>query len=367
MTIAAHRPIDCDVHITLPPGLQTLLPYMDDYWRDHLTNRGTDKLNLVLTAQPLGAPIMGRADWRTPGKVPGSELAALQRHALDAFGSRAAIARCVHTAQVFYSEDMAAAVCRALNDLIAREWLDREPRLRASIVVPAQSPELAVQEIERRASDHRFVDVQLLSMNEMPLGRRAYWPIYEAAQRLDLPIAIHAGGGLRCAPTPIGWPSFFVEDYVGHAQVFQSVLLSLITEGVFSKFPDLKVVLVESGFTWLPGFLWRADKTWRGVRREVPWVTESPSVLTRRHVRFTLQPDNGPPDPDAWERVLEHLGSDDLLLFSTDYPHWHYDAQDALPKGFPSRLLQKVLVDNPLATYSRLRAAPAETAKETAL
>jgi predicted TIM-barrel fold metal-dependent hydrolase len=344
-----------------------LLPYMDDYWRDHLVNRGTDKLNLVLTSQPFGAPIMGRSDWRTPGKTPGSDLASLQCHALDAFGSRAAIARCVHTGQVFYSEDMAAAVCRALNDLIAREWLDREPRLRASIVVPAQSPQLAVAEIERRKDDSRLVDVQLLAMNEMPLGRRFYWPIYEAAERLDLPIAIHAGGGLRMAPTPVGWPSFFVEDYVGHAQLFQAVLLSLITEGVFQKFPKLKVVLVESGFTWLPGFLWRADKTWRGVRREVPWLNESPSALVRRHVRFTLQPANAPPDAAALERVLEHIGCDDLLLFSTDYPHWHYDAQDVLPNGFPRRLLPKLLVDNPLATYSRLRTAPAEAAKETAL
>ena len=246
MNYAGYRPIDCDVHITVP-SMQPLLPYMDDYWRDHLTNRGTDKLNLTLTTQPLGAPIMGRADWRQPGKAPGSDLAALQRDALDAFGSRAAIAHCVHTGQVFYSEDMAAAVCRALNDHVAREWLDREPRLRAAIVVPAQNQDLAVQEIERRADDHRFVEVQLLSMNEMPLGRRYYWPIYEAAQRHDLPIGVHAGGGLRCPPTLIGWPSYFLEDYVGHAQVFQSQLLSLIAEGVFTKFPRLKVVMVEFG------------------------------------------------------------------------------------------------------------------------
>jgi predicted TIM-barrel fold metal-dependent hydrolase len=366
MTIASHRPIDCDVHITLP-GMQPLLAYMDEYWRDHLTTRGTDKLNLTLTTQPLGAPIFGRPDWHTPGKAPGSELSALQRDALDAFGSRAAIAHCVHTGQVLYSEDMAAAVCRALNDYIAREWLDREPRLRGSIVVPAQSPDLAVNEIERCAADHRFVEVQLLSMNEMPLGRRYYWPIYEAAQWLDLPVGVHAGGGLRCPPTVTGWPSYFLEDYVGHAQVFQSQLLSLVTEGVFNKFPNLKVVLIESGFTWLPGFLWRADKTWRGVRREVPWVTEAPSALVRRHVRFTMQPANAPPDGKLLERVLEHIGSDDMLLFSTDYPHWHYDGQGALPDGFPSRLIRKVLFDNPLATYSRLRAAPAEIAKETAL
>jgi predicted TIM-barrel fold metal-dependent hydrolase len=84
-------------------------------------------------------------------------------------------------------------------------------------------------------------------------------------------------------------------------------------------------------------------------------------------VRFTLQPDNAPPETAMLERVFEHIGSDDILLFSTDYPHWHYDGQDVLPKGFPTSLLQKVLVDNPLATYSRLRTAPADAAKETAL
>ena len=50
-----------------------------------------------------------------------------------------------------------------MNDWVVREWLDRDPRLRASIVVPYNEPELAVEEIERRASDHRFVQILLLS------------------------------------------------------------------------------------------------------------------------------------------------------------------------------------------------------------
>ena len=61
MNLAEYRPVDCDVHIAVP-SMQPLLAYMDDYWRDHLINRGTDKLNLVLTTQPFGAPIMGRSD-----------------------------------------------------------------------------------------------------------------------------------------------------------------------------------------------------------------------------------------------------------------------------------------------------------------
>ena len=48
-----------------------------------------------------------------------------------------------------FSEDMAAALCRAINDWVATEWLATAIALRASIVVPTHSPELAAEEIER--------------------------------------------------------------------------------------------------------------------------------------------------------------------------------------------------------------------------
>jgi len=83
-----------------------------------------------------------------------------------------------------------------------------------------------------------------------------------------------------------------------------------------------------------------------------------PSDYVREHVRFTIQPTDAPPDPQQLARIIEQIGSDDVLLFSSDYPHWHYDGTDVIPAGLPERLLQKVLVDNPLATYPRL-AAPA--------
>jgi uncharacterized protein len=359
-----HGAVDCDIHPTVP-GMAALLPYMDDYWREHLVARGTDKLNLALTSYPPNAPLSGRPDWRPKGAAPGTDLTALQRDALDAFGTRFAICNCIYAGQVLHSEDMAAVLCRAVNDWIAREWLDREPRLRASIVVPLQSPDLAVKEIERCAQDPRFVQVLLLAMSEMPVGRRYHWPIYEAAERLGLPIGIHAGSTYRHAPTPTGWPSYYVEDYVMQAAGFQSALLSLVAEGVFTKFPRLKVVMIEAGFTWLPPFLWRADKSWRGVRREVPWVTEPPSELVRRHVRFTIQPLDEPPESTIMAQVVEQIGSDDMLLFSTDYPHWQFDRDEALPKGFSKDLMRKVLIDNPMATYGRLNEAVRPRKEET--
>ena len=92
-----------------------------------------------------------------------------------------------------FREDMQDAFCRALNDWLVKEWLDKDARLRGSIVIPTQSVEKSVAEIERCANDKRFVQVLMLVMGDMPLGKRAYWPIYAAAERLGLPIGIHAG------------------------------------------------------------------------------------------------------------------------------------------------------------------------------
>ncbi len=270
-------------------------------------------------------------------------------------------------ARRLYTEDMSLAFCRAINDWMAREWLDRDSRLRASIVIPIQNPEMAAEEIERVAADPRFVQVLVLVMGDMPLGRRAYWPIYKAAERLGLPIGIHAGSTFRHAPTPMGFPSFHLEDYVSQAQAFDSQLLSLITEGVFTKFPLLKVVLIESGFTWLPTFLWRTNKIWRGLRAEVPWVQRPPAEIVRDCVRLTLTPVDGPPDAAMLERTMEHIGSDEVMLFSTDYPHWHFDGDDVMPEGFSDASIRRMMIDNPRATYPRLAAATAVSERETAL
>jgi predicted TIM-barrel fold metal-dependent hydrolase len=73
-------------------------------------------------------------------------------------------------------------------------------------------------------------------------------------------------------------------------------------------------------------------------------------------VRLTAQPFDAPPDAAALTTLLEQLGSEELLLFATDYPHWHYEGTEALPAGLPEGLVRKMSVDNPLATYPRLNA-----------
>jgi len=135
----------------------------------------------------------------------GSDIADLQRQALDRFGTAYGICNPLYGVQMVFSEDMANAFCHALNDWLAKEWLDKDDRLRGSIVIPVQSIEKAVAEIERCTEDKRFVQVLMLVMGDMPLGKRHYWPIYAAAERLGLPIGIHAGSAYHNPPSSVGW------------------------------------------------------------------------------------------------------------------------------------------------------------------
>jgi len=123
---------------------------------------------------------------------------------------------------------------------------------------------------------------------------------------------------------------------------------------VFVKFPNLKVVLTESGVTWLPAYLWRLSKFWRGVRNEVPWIDREPAEFVRSNVRLTTQPFDAPDDAAIVARLIDQLGSDELLLFSSDFPHWQFDGDAMLPPGLPPALVRKILIDNPRATYARL-------------
>jgi uncharacterized protein len=346
------NPIDCDVHPAVE-SMKVLLPYFDEHWHEQIVVRGIDDLDS--TSYPPRMRVNCRADWRTEGEIPASTVDRLRAQALDPFGSQLAICHCLYGVQSVYDENFAAALARAINGWIQKEWLDREPRLRASIIIPTQNPQLAVEEIERLASDRRFVQVMVLAMGDMPLGRRFYWPIYEACTRHKLPLGIHAGSAFRHAPSCTGWPSYYLEDYVSQAESFQAQLASLICEGVFSKYPDLSVVMMESGFSWLPNFMWRSNKSWRGMRAEIPWVDRPPADIIRHHVRFTLQPSDEPPAAADLDRVLNQIGTDEALLFSTDYPHWHFEGADMLPAGLSPAIVRKIALDNPRNAFPRLK------------
>jgi uncharacterized protein len=341
------RFIDCDAHITVP-RVEALFPYLPRHWVEHVQQSVFKGASA--TYYPPGAPVWPAS---TPPDGPaGSSLALLRSQVLDPLAVDVAIANCLYAIDSLHNPEAATAFARAVNDWLIAEWLEAEPRLRASIVVPVQLPELAAEEITRVGGHPGVVQVLLPARSEHPYGSRLFRRMWEAIDRHHLVAGIHFGGAPGNPPFPSGWPSHYFEEYAGMAQVFQSQLASIISEGVFDLFPTVRIALLESGFTWLPAFMWRFDKEWRNLRRLVPWVKRPPSEYMREHVRATIQPLDAPPARQDMARTIEQIGSDEMLLFATDYPHLHPgDWLETFMRQLPERLARRIRHENARALY----------------
>jgi len=329
--------IDCDIHNAVP-GLDALFPYLPERWRRHAQTIGMRGRNALAKGHvyPKSSPEACRVDaWPSSGP-PGSDLALMQHQHLDPLGIAIGILNCLVNLGPQLNHEWAAALSRAVNDWQVAEWLDKDARLRASIVVPYEYPELAVQELRRAARAHPgFVQVLILVRTQEPLGRPHYRPIFQAASEVGLPVALHFGGTSGHAITACGWPSFYLEDHTSMSQAFQAQLVSLVLEGVFERFPQLRVVMVEGGFAWVPPVMWRMDQHWRRLREETPYLRRAPSEYVRAHIALTTQPMEEPEHPGHLLDLLEMMAEGPKLMFATDYPHWDFDAPD---RAFPVQI-----------------------------
>ncbi len=345
---SGHRIIDCDLHNEVP-SLDVLKPYLPDHWCDYIDEsafRGPDADDYPKGARTSIRPGL---DW---GGETEAQLSLLREQVLDLLQADYGVLDCSYRVQGVHNEDLAAALASAVNRWQAEFWLDRDPRLRASIVAPTQNSVLAAKEIDRWGPDPRFVQVVMPVRSLVPYGNRMYDPIYEAADRHDLVVGIQFGGSPGHPPTPSGWLSTYLEEYAAMAQIFQSQVTSLIVEGVFDRFPNLRIALIEAGFVWMPSLMWRLDKEWRGLRRDIAWVKRPPSDYIRQHIRLTLQPMDSPPDPKQLLQIIGQLESDEMLMFATDHPHWHFDhLEEAFPGGLSESLTRRILAENARSFY----------------
>ena len=317
--------------------MSTLFPYLSDHWCDYLRATrfpgpdANDYPPALATSGPEGAA---------------TDPAVVVRAVFS--GARGpvehAVLDCAFRVQSVHNGDLSVALARATNDWQVTEWLAADGRFRASLVVPSQYPQFAADEIDRLGGEPGFVQVVLPVRSAIPYGNRIYDPLYAAAVRHDLAIGIQYGGAPGNPPTPSGWPSTQVEEVAGMAQVAQSQLMSLVTEGTFDRFEGLRVALIECGVSWMPSFLWRFDKEWKGLRRTVPWMNDVPSNVIREHIRFSTAPIHAGP-PEEMEKVVRWLGPE-MLMFASDYPRHHGDDIQALLDVIPADARGAVMADN---------------------
>jgi uncharacterized protein len=361
--IVAQQLIDCDVHHTWKTAKE-VVAYLPRQWREMVEGRGEESFFPISPAITFYPPALGtnkRVDAYSPGGAPpGSDYETLRTQLLDAFpidyvilsydiGANGAIPNLY----------LATQLVSAMNDWSIDCWLNRDdPRLRGAILVPTQIPEDGAREVRRLGSHPKMAEV-LLVANGMgkPFGHPVYHPIYEAAIEQGLPVAIHNGGDQPIGTSQMsagGMPNLRLEFHTLAPQSTIHHFVSFITHGVFEKYPDLKLLLVEIGVSWVPWCLWTLDAHYRELKAESPWIKKLPSEYFRDHVRLSTQPLEASPKKGQLIQLLEAFGGmDDVLMFATDYPHWDTDDPLYISRRLPAGWLQKVFHGNAESFYGR--------------
>lgn len=342
--------IDVDAHEVMA-SVAELVPHLGEPWRSRVAIAdGWKGIGCFQYSFPQVAGV-AMADAVTPdGSAAGSSLGLMREQLLDAYGLEHAI-----LFSTFQPTDMktqpefATALASAYNDWLVENWLEGDERLRGTVTIAAQDPVAAAREIDRMGPHPQFVQVGLPAAPHDVFGRAFYHPIFEAAERNGLVVGFHQSNHTQAA---VGHPPYYIEWHTNISQAWQCQLVGLVAHGVFDRFEGLRVAMLESSWTWVPSLMWRFDHNYRSLRREVPWVKRMPSSYIRERVRFSTQPMEYPEDPKDLYRMFEMIGSDEFLMFSTDYPHWDFDSPwHVFPPSFPRELRKKILSDNARSFY----------------
>ena len=357
--VSPHAPnrlavVDSDIHPAIK-SLGDLRPYRSNQWWDYANTYGFRRKHGSPGQEPYpkSAPLASRRDaWPEDGGRPGSSLELMQKQYLDPAGVEVGILGPLGpTGQGDFNLDFSAAMCRATNEWQREAWTSKEKRLKAAIVVPYEDGASSAAEIERVGHLADYGQVFCLTRSLEPLGNRRYWPIYAAAERFNLPVGFHVFGTSGHPVNGAGWPSYYIEEGAGHSTSCQTAVTSLVMEGVFERYPKLKVVMVEGGFGWMPALSWRLDKIFEKNRKELAHLKRRPSEYIKEHIWISTQPME---EPDNRQHLLDTIGwiGWDRLLFASDYPHWDFDDPfRAFPAGVTPAQHRMVCSENGLKVY----------------
>lgn len=352
--------IDCDVHQRLG-NAKDLFPYLSRAYQEDIKQFG---LHIPGGGYLNGGDRGYRSDaWPEGGKMVGSDLELMQRQLLDVYPIEYAIllGQELRPITTLPDIDYAAALARAYNDWMIEQWLEKDDRLRGLILIPTQDPKLAAKEIDRIGNRPDIVGVLVSNGARIPYGQRFYDPIFERCEALGLPFVLHTGSegqGINGQPTPVGYPSYYVEVRQGRAMGYQTHLASMVFEGLFERYPSLRVVFVEGGYIWLPTYLWRLDSDWKSLRNQTPWVKRAPSEYVFEHCRFTSQPMEQGERPEQIRTVFEWARADQTLMFASDYPHWDFDSPERSLPPLPAETLRRIMSENAREVFKLPRRAP---------
>ncbi|MDF3311468.1 amidohydrolase family protein [Rhodococcus sp. T2V] len=337
------------------PSTAALSPYFEPGWRETVMRPGDLGGPLSLRARWLHQHPFGefRPDSYPPEGVPGSDLGVIGEQVLDVADTRAAV--------LGYSDGMLATALnnywlarettRAVNRWTLTERL-ADPRLRGVVLACTAVPETAADDIAEFGRDDRMAAVALGgNCLGRAFGHTVYHPIYQAAAELDLPIIIQAGSdsmsSLDSSPTAGGLVSTYAQYATQSSHTLMAHMASMIMSGVFEKYPNLRVLLVGGGVTWLPAYAWRMDFWFKTTDHETPWVKRLPSEYLADHVRVGTHSLEAPRNPAELQAAFGSWRKfEKLMVYTSGYPRRECELSADVSVRIPTPWHESVFHDN---------------------
>jgi uncharacterized protein len=213
--------------------------------------------------------------------------------------------------------EWAVALARAYNDWLYHRYVQNDSRFHGMALVPVHDVPAAVVELRRAVKERGLSGAVLPSATVLHkgYGHRDFDPLYAEAVALDVPLAIHG------APSKgFGFDYFdtFIKTHtLEHPVALMIQLTSMLFDGVFERFPTLRVGYLEAGCGWIPYMMDRMDEELdRRGARWCPDLSKTPTEYLRSgniYVSCEVEERSLP-------YVVERLG-EDVILFPSDYPH----------------------------------------------
>jgi predicted TIM-barrel fold metal-dependent hydrolase len=220
---------------------------------------------------------------------------------------------------VWFPQDpkLAAAYCRAQNNYM-HDFASQYPdRLTWAGVIPMQDVDEAITEL------HRAADLGMKGLNQKStlVQGREWWdpyfdPIFRELQNLHMPIIFHETRNGSLGHDRFH-RNFFFSHMVGRVLETMIASMTLVCGGALERFPELKVILLETGASQMPWWIGRMDEHYEKLPKLVPWLKMKPSEYFQRQVYFGCEPF----EDELFDWAVETLGEDRMVL-ATDLPHW---------------------------------------------
>jgi predicted TIM-barrel fold metal-dependent hydrolase len=222
------------------------------------------------------------------------------------------------------NDRFAVEMARAYNSWLL-DQLDEDDNLVGNLVIAPQVPEKAAEEIDDRAEEEGIVGLQLPATGlHPPPGHRQYDPIYEAAERHELPISMQATVGGKTFPQQFSYAKTYAEDFTMQPSFAHIVnITSIMYNGVLERFSDLDFVIQNGGLGFAPYLKHRLDDHYLELGYEIPELEQMPSDYLRESFYWCTQP-IGYPSTKYIVKMIEMIGTDNVM-YSSDVPHPNTD------------------------------------------